>query len=389
LKYAVKDARAIETFLRSQGFEVKSLYNQQATREKIVGYLENELAQIMGKSDRFVFFFAGHGHTEIFSGGNERGYVVPFDGKDRSSTYLAMSTIRDISDILSAARHQLFIMDCCYGGTLGSRGDQVHVDPRMPDYLEEVVKRKARQILTAGGATQKVLDVGPEGHSVFTGALLRALNDGFGDTNGDGYISFYELSAYMQCAATRPNQTPGVDFLSGHEQGEFIFRNPTKVPAPVARGNVAVGPTTGPMRGNSDHLTIKEAKQKFLGGDNAGAKGLFGEAAALGNVEAMFFLGLILCNEGDRTRGLQLIRDAADRGYVDAMRSLLNYYKKPGSTNPAEIKRLEREIADAEMFAAKAKLIDPTGGEASRGDPVVPPGKLVIPSPPFNLRVIQ
>lgn len=56
LKYAVKDARAIESFLQKQNFIVKTLYNEQATREKIVSYLENELAQVAGKNDRYIFF---------------------------------------------------------------------------------------------------------------------------------------------------------------------------------------------------------------------------------------------------------------------------------------------------------------------------------------------
>lgn len=389
LQYAVGDARAMENFLLGQDFKVKTLYNEQATRESIVSYLENELAQIVGRNDRFIFFFAGHGHTEFFSGSNERGYLVPYDGKDRSSTYLSMARVRDISDILGVTRHQLFIMDSCYGGRLGSRGNRDSLDPRMPDYLKEVVKRKARQILTAGGATQRVRDIGPEGHSVFAGELLKALNDGLGDTNGDGYISFYELSTYVQRAASRANQTPGVDFLDGHGQGEFIFHNPVWAGRVRSNADASEGTTTGPMRGRPVHEIVKEAKTKFIKGDNAGARPLFREASELGNAEAMFFLGLILFkNDDDKEGGLRLVRQAANRGHVPAMQSLLEYYSDLNHFNATKAERWKKEIAQAEMLRASARLIDPTGGGASKGDPEVPEPDLRL-SGPTNLQIIS
>ena len=382
LKYAVRDARAMENFLLGQEFKVKTLFNEQATRESIVGYLENELAQIVGGNDRFMFFFAGHGHTEFFSGGNVRGYVVPYDGKDLSSTYLSMARVRDLSDILDVVRHQLFIMDSCYGGRLGSRGKRDSLDPRMPDYLKEVVKRKARQILTADGSTQRVRDIGPEGHSVFAGELLKALNDGLGDTNGDGYISFYELSTYIQRAASRPNQTPGVDFLDGHGQGEFIFRNPVWAARVPSRTTTSEGTTKGPTRGRPVYEIVKEAKTKFIRGDKAGARPLFREASELGNAEAMFFLGLILFkNDKEKEEGLRLVRQAAHRGHVPAMQSLLDYYSDFMHSNPTEVEHWKKEIAQAEMFMASARLIDPTGGEASKGDPEVPKTEFRLSSP--------
>ena len=394
LEYSVKDARAIELFLRNQKFIVKALYDEQATRVNIVSYLENELAQIVGKNDRFIFFFAGHGHTEFFSGGNERGYVVPYDGKDRSSTYLSMARIRDISDILGLIRHQLFIMDSCYGGRLGSRGKRSSLDPRMPGYLEEVIKRQARQILTAGGATEPVQDIGPDGHSIFAGELLKALNDGLGDTNGDGYISFYELSTYIQLAASRPNQTPGVDFLRGHGQGEFIFRNPAWNGLVTSRATTSEITTTGHTRGRPIHEIVKEAKRKFVKGDKAGALPLFREASVLGNVEAMFFHGLILFDpqlhsDEERVEGLRLVRKAADRGHVPAMKALRDYYKDFSHFKPSEVKHWEQEIAEAEILAASANLIDPTGGKASKGDPEVPESSIRLPSAPISLKIFQ
>jgi hypothetical protein len=250
-----------------------------------------------------------------------------------------------------------------------------------------VVKRRARQILTAGGATQRVQDTGPEGHSVFTGALLKAIQEGFGDSNGDGYISFYELSTYLQLAASRPNQTPGVDFLDGHEQGEFVFRNPVWRTSGAAVPEPRVGPPSGPTRGRPTHEVVKEGKQKFLGKDIAGARALFQEAADLGNAEAMFFLGVILFREGD-PNGFLLVTEAAGRGHRQAMASLVDYYSAFEHFNPTEAERWKQEIAASDALALSTRLVDPTGGEASRGDPVVPASAVAL-SPQRNLRIIQ
>jgi|GEM_PF-3528856 len=391
LKYAVRDARAIESFLLSQNFDVKTFYNEQATREKIVGYLENELAQVAGKNDRFLFFFAGHGHTEFFSSSNERGYLVPYDGKDSSATYIAMSRVRDLSEILETVRHQLFIIDACYGGKLGSRGELESLDPRIPQYLDEIVKRKARQILTAGGAEQRVQDTGPDGHSVFTGELLQALNEGLGDTDGDGYISFYELATMIQRAASSSNQTPGVDFLNGHQQGEFVFDNPRwKNQQPVTRSTE--GSTSDTMRGQSVYEILKEAKRKFVAKDKLGALSLFRQAAEMGNIEAVFFQGLIMFDSSlfgrDKNMvGLQLVKESAERGHIPAMKALRDYYKQPLNFNPQEIKYYEEQIADAELVLAAASLIDPTG-EVKQGEPAVPDEALQL-SAPQNLQIIQ
>ena len=78
-------------------------------------------------------------------------------------------------------------------------------------------------MLTAGGTDQLVSDGGPNGHSVFTWALLQALN-GRADLNGDGLITATELAAYIApTVSSVSNQTPAFGSLPGSEGGDFIF----------------------------------------------------------------------------------------------------------------------------------------------------------------------
>jgi hypothetical protein len=102
----------------------------------------------------------------------QRGYLVPYDGTESFASLLAMNQLHDLSDVMSMARHQLFILDACFGGLLSRRGSTV--DPHMQSYIDEITKRRARQVLTAGGANQHVVDGGPGDHSVFAGQLLKA-----------------------------------------------------------------------------------------------------------------------------------------------------------------------------------------------------------------------
>ena len=225
LEYAVKDARAVANYLKTQGFHVEALYNEVSSKQEILARI-HRLAHKLDDDDRVIVFFAGHGYTEKL-GGKDWGYVVPADAGDESSSYISMEEIVNLSGKMGTARHQLFIMDACYGGMLGldRRGVKPANTPRS-DYIEVVTQRQAREILTAGGKDQQVLDGGPFGHSFFTGYLLKGLRDGDADRNLDGFITFSELASYVIPAATNAAQTPVADRLPQHEGGEFVFRSP-------------------------------------------------------------------------------------------------------------------------------------------------------------------
>jgi tetratricopeptide (TPR) repeat protein len=108
-------------------------------------------------------------------------------------------------------------MDACYSGLGLTRGSNPNT------FLRDNAKRIGRQMLTAGGSDQLVADGGPNGHSVFSWALLQALA-GKADLNGDGLITATELAAYIAPAVSSvSNQTPAFGSLPGSEGGDFIF----------------------------------------------------------------------------------------------------------------------------------------------------------------------
>ena len=225
LKHARKDAEGMADYLRRQGFEVITLYDGQATKARIVYALSDELAPKLMAQDRVIVFFSGHGYTEQL-GGREFGYIVPHDGDRRSGSLISMEELRYQSRRMGAAKHQLFIMDACYGGRLVTRSPVSNVSRVRPDYIKALGERAARLVISAGGKDQQVLDGGPKGYSYFTGYLLEALDEGLADGDGDGYITTSELGAYLIPRATNDFQTPGIGTLAEHAQGEMIFRSP-------------------------------------------------------------------------------------------------------------------------------------------------------------------
>jgi caspase domain-containing protein len=395
LTYAVTDAQGFSRYLQEQGFTVTSLYDAQATRAAILSALEDDLAPRLGENDRVLVFFAGHGATRHIADA-ERGYLVPADGTGSFASLLPVTTLHDLSStVLSQARHQLFILDSCFGGLAAMRGGPTTLDPRLPDYVIEVTKRRARQLLTAGGANQRVRDGGPGGHSFFTGQLLRALRDGTADSNGDGYITFNELSAYIQVAASSYNQTPGTDMLAGHEQGEFVFLNPTR--ATAAGGGSDASSATEATRGAPRpdvYALLREGKRAFLQADYVRARSLLFQAAELGNAEAMAITAKLwsdgLGGPRDLKRGEELLRMAAERGHLGAMKNLEDFYRVPGPMqNLPEAERWRQARAEAERLEAALTVIDPTG-RAGQGDPGIAADAIRVrpPAAPTNLRIL-
>ncbi len=274
LNYARGDAEAVEKMLKEQGFIVYSLYDKKATKAQITSILEDQMAPILQKHDAILFFFAGHGTTREL-GGKDWGYIVPSDATDQSSSYISMDELRTLSRKMGNAKHQAFIMDCCYGGQLGTRSGGISTN--VPNYLKVVGTRVARQILTAGGRKQEVADGGPGGHSVFAGYFLKAVAKGLADTNFDGWITFSELVSYLVPAASSSIQTPGSSTLPGHEQGEFLFKSEkTHVAQTDTSNNSSVS-----VRRRSDSDNYEAAKEKTRAREEAEAK-----AKALEEAEA-------------------------------------------------------------------------------------------------------
>ena len=235
LNYAVKDAESIQdilvnTFDFPEG-NVTLLKNEEATKQNILKSF-SEITKKAEDSDRVLIFFAGHGETMDLPEGGEKGYLIPVEG-DREDLYLTglpMEELRQIA-LISRAKHMLYLVDACYGGiaAIGSRGLD---SKRTPNYIDKITKDKSRQVITAGGRGEQVIEKPEWGHSAFTLNLKRGLQDSRADYNSDGYITANELGLFLRENVTidsENQQTPQYGRMTSQE-GEFVFiNNKTKI----------------------------------------------------------------------------------------------------------------------------------------------------------------
>jgi formylglycine-generating enzyme required for sulfatase activity len=220
LRYAVNDAQAVERALLAQGFRqdrILILTDEKATKAAIERLLGDQLRQQVGANDRLLVFFAGHGKTDQLRSGEEEGYLIPVDGDPNQlfSTAISMTALRQISDRLTA-KHILYIVDACYSGYA------IYNRSIADDLLEEMVKKPAIQILTAGRQQDEAQE--RAGHGVFTEVLVRGLaGDAF--AQGKSWLALEELGLWLKqrvFAESNKKQLPQYGNLSG--EGQFVFR---------------------------------------------------------------------------------------------------------------------------------------------------------------------
>src|SRR6185503_7584682 len=75
---SVADAKAAAEALRKLGFdEVLEVYDKEASSRRMNFILTDYLPRKVGRQDRVVFFFSGHGGVTKDLNGKDLGYVIP------------------------------------------------------------------------------------------------------------------------------------------------------------------------------------------------------------------------------------------------------------------------------------------------------------------------
>jgi hypothetical protein len=187
LDFAPDDARAVANCLTGDyGFEVSLLLDAQASLATLQQVITQQLEQSDG-STRWLLYFAGHG-TVV----EQTGYLLPTDAQlNNTATYLLLPWLLEKCHASDCAEI-LILLDACYAGRALMRPDDL--SDMIPVGLQG---EHVRQIITSGNPDQPVLDGGGSGHSVFTQALLDALEGWAGIHNNDGSIRFTRLLDHL------------------------------------------------------------------------------------------------------------------------------------------------------------------------------------------------
>ena len=224
LSHAQNDANAFARVLLERFCFTKEhltiLTDRDATRSQIFStFMKYVQDSNVGRDDRIVVFFAGHGHTVPARRG-EIGFLLPVDGDPSDlSTLIRWDDLTRNADLIPA-KHMFFVMDACYGGLALTRSP---VQAGGMRFLRDMLQRFSRQVLTAGKADETVADAnGPRpGHSLFTGHLLDALDGG---ATTEGVVTASGVMAYVHQKVARDQysrQTPHYGFFDG--DGDLVF----------------------------------------------------------------------------------------------------------------------------------------------------------------------
>lgn len=215
LRTAVVGAEAVhELVQRRYGFQSTLLLNPD--RDTLVRALDH-LRETLGERDNLLIYYAGHGYLDRQT---DEGFWLPANAEESSQVeWVPVSTVTRLLRA-TVAKHVLVIADSCYSGTL-TRDAGVAL-PTGADRQAELARlnaKRARKALTSGGL-EPVDDGGGDGHSVFTRALLRALQENEHVLDGDGLFR----AVRRQVVVNAPQTPEYADVrFAGHEGGDFLF----------------------------------------------------------------------------------------------------------------------------------------------------------------------
>jgi hypothetical protein len=224
LKTAVNDAQSFASLLGSKyGFQVTTLLNQDATRDKILDAITH-FRKSLAENDSFLIYYAGHGS---FDRTTDKGYWLPIDADPDP-----MITSRDISadDLVTqvrglAARHVIVISDSCFSGDLSRDAGDMSPSDGNQAYIRRMQRAPSRTLM-ASGSDEPVSDFGSQGHSVFAALLLDAMQS----RSGQAFTGDDLFASIRKSVLARSGQSPQYALLrdsirssANLDTGDFVF----------------------------------------------------------------------------------------------------------------------------------------------------------------------
>ena len=235
LKTAVSDAKSVADLLSGQyGFQVTTLLNQDATRDKIFKAITH-FRKSLAENDSFLIYYAGHGS---FDRETAKAYWLPADADPDP-----LVTSRDISadDLTTevrglAARHVIIISDSCFAGDISRSAGDFSPSEGNQAYIHRMQHAPSRTLM-ASGSDEPVSDAGSRGHSVFADQLLQAMQSPSEKsfTADDLFVSIRK--SVLARSGQSPQYTSLRDSIrssSNLDSGDFVFNLKTAAGHPGA-----------------------------------------------------------------------------------------------------------------------------------------------------------
>jgi hypothetical protein len=233
LDNAITQARELTSVLKKQGFQVKELYDADATKAKFEHYLFTELNPRLKEDDRILVYFGGHGFTKNDAIGKKAGFLVTWDatGANIEEKGILMNNVEEGYETLLRARHVFFVLDACFAGiaareTPPDESDLLRFQTLLE--LDSLSEKSSHSVFAAGGDEQPAVD---NSGGIFTTAFIDGIQGG-ADLAHSGIVTEWQLVDYVQrvvraeAARHLYDQEPkySAPNLLGHGQFVFVYR---------------------------------------------------------------------------------------------------------------------------------------------------------------------
>ena len=217
-----KDVKDVATVLEKHGFTVTVKTNLK--KADFDAAFEALIREGEGKANRLLFYYVGHGYTEINKQtGEEFGYLVMVDssmptatGKIDGSKNVSIRSLTEGAKRIEAL-HVLYLFDSSFSDSVLN----VRNSPQ-PCTVQDSVKYPVRQFIIAGSADEPTPDP-----SVFKAAFLDLLEGRVAEPIPDGYITGEELGLYLNhhVPEYKHVQTPQYSKINDPKfnRGNFVF----------------------------------------------------------------------------------------------------------------------------------------------------------------------
>jgi TPR repeat protein len=231
LEYVSKDVERMRDYLLTEGgFDAVYVMSERATPQMLDSYMSDKFRGILGKEDRLLFYYSGHGSDA--GGGHAFLQFQEARPEEWSHDVLRVDQYQVWSDLIPA-KHVLFIFDACFAGEAIGKAAYNETGAS----ISELSANGSRTVVTAGTAEQKawMMKLSSDNtYSVFTEGLLRSLR-GAADPKKRGFLTIEQAVADAQVQVADMTRKLG----PGHEmkpqpaairpiiyKGTFVFLNP-------------------------------------------------------------------------------------------------------------------------------------------------------------------
>ena len=216
----LRDVKDVATTLEKHGFTVTLKTNLK--KPDFEAAFEAFIRKGEGKDNRLLFYYAGHGHTEINKQtGEESGYLIMVDspmpmatGKIDGSQNVSIRSLAEGAKQIEAL-HVLYLFDSSFSDSVFNAQNRPQ-----PCTVQASVKYPVRQFITAGSANERMPN-----SSRFKAALLDLLEGRIAEPIPDGYITGEEVGLYLNHHVPDYTQTPQYGKINDPKfnRGDFVF----------------------------------------------------------------------------------------------------------------------------------------------------------------------